>query len=47
MSVVVGEARSEEAMRFWEGDHYRWIYETSRTRRKEIQKVARQHGLAP
>jgi hypothetical protein len=47
MSVVVGEVRSEEAMRFWEGDHYRWIYQRSRTHRKEIQKVVRQHGLLP
>lgn len=47
MSVVVGEARSKEAMRFWEGDHYRWIYEASRTHRKEIHKVVRRHGLLP
>src|SRR5215472_7467785 len=44
--AVLGEERTAEVMRFWAGDHYRWVYRTVLADGARIDEILERHGLA-
>ena len=44
--AVMGEQRTAEAMQFWAGDHYRWVYRTVLADGAKIDEILRRHGLS-
>ncbi len=44
--AVMGRQRTDEAMQFWAGDHYRWVYRTVLADGRKIDEILKHHGLA-
>jgi hypothetical protein len=44
--AVLGEQRTDAAMQFWVGDHYRWVYRTVLADGAKIDEILERHGLA-
>ena len=43
--AVLGDDRTADAMKFWAGDHYRWVYRTVLADGAKIDEVLKRHGL--
>ncbi|HLJ90703.1 MAG TPA: hypothetical protein VKZ53_28110 [Candidatus Angelobacter sp.] len=43
--ALLGEARTAELMKFWAGDHYRWVYRTILQDEKKIAKIIHRNKL--
>jgi hypothetical protein len=43
--ALMGRSRTNDVMKFWEGDHYRWIYKTVMSDEPKIAKVVRENHL--
>jgi hypothetical protein len=44
--AVMGEQRTADAMQFWAGDHYRWVYRTVLQDRAKIDAILHLHHIA-
>jgi len=44
--AVIGEQRTADAMQFWAGDHYRWVYRAVLADGAKIDEILRRRGLA-
>jgi hypothetical protein len=43
--ALLGEQRANDVMKFWSGDHYRWIYRTVMSDEPKIAEIVRKNHL--